>query len=326
MILRDPLRAVIITVLFCLLSAGQAAALRVAVISDLNESYGSTRYAPRVAAAVEAIIALEPDLVISTGDMVAGQRRPHLNEAEIRAMWRAFHAAVSDPLERAQIPLAVTPGNHDASGYDGFERERRIYAEEWRARRPDLDFVPGGDYPFFYAFDLGGVRFVSLDVTTVGPIAPAQMTKLRATMASAPAARVVFSHLPLWPFATGRETEIIGDPGLETLFSQLGIDLHLSGHHHAFFPGTLGDIAVVSQACLGAGPRKWLGHPGRSSHAITILDIDSAGKVTVSALDGPRFDQLVDIKTLPTALQSPDRTIKRLDLAPTSDVKWNARQ
>ena len=55
--------------------------LRVAVISDLNGSYGSTAYAKEVARAVERIIDLRPDLVISTGDMVAGQRRPHLSRS-----------------------------------------------------------------------------------------------------------------------------------------------------------------------------------------------------------------------------------------------------
>ena len=101
--------------------------LRVAVISDLNGSYGSTRYSARVAAAIERVIALEPDLVISTGDMVAGQRRPVLTEREVRAMWAAFHAEVTEPLSRAGIPLAVTPGNHDASAYGGFEQERDLF-------------------------------------------------------------------------------------------------------------------------------------------------------------------------------------------------------
>ena len=71
--------------------AASAGPLRVVVISDLNGSYGSTTYAPRVDEAVRAIMALKPDLVISTGDMVAGQRRPHLSESEVRAMWDVFH-------------------------------------------------------------------------------------------------------------------------------------------------------------------------------------------------------------------------------------------
>lgn len=141
------------------LLAGPAVALRVVVISDLNGSYGSTSYSKRIPVAIQRIIEMKPDLVISTGDMVAGQRKPVLGAGEVRAMWAGFHRVVSDPLAQAGIPLAVTPGNHDASAYGGFEGERKIFGDEWRARKPDLRFLDGADYPFFYAFEMEGVRF-----------------------------------------------------------------------------------------------------------------------------------------------------------------------
>jgi hypothetical protein len=60
---------------------------RVLVVSDLNESYGSTRYSPAVDEAVRQTIELAPDLVISTGDMVAGQRlHPPLDKGEVQSM------------------------------------------------------------------------------------------------------------------------------------------------------------------------------------------------------------------------------------------------
>jgi len=145
-----------------------AKALRVAVVSDLNGSYGSTRYDASVDAAVKRIVALRPDLVISTGDMVGGQRKPHLSQPEVEAMWRSFHAHVSDPIAAAGIPLAATPGNHDGSAYAGFETERRIYAEQWGARKPALRYIDDAHYPFYYAFAAGDGLFISLDATTVG--------------------------------------------------------------------------------------------------------------------------------------------------------------
>lgn len=51
---------------------------RIVVISDINGSYGSTEYNPRVKQAVERIQDMQPDLVISAGDMVAGQKQPRL--------------------------------------------------------------------------------------------------------------------------------------------------------------------------------------------------------------------------------------------------------
>ncbi|MCE8526768.1 metallophosphoesterase [Ruegeria pomeroyi] len=65
-------------------------------------------------------MALEPDLVISTGDMVAGQQvNPHLSSNQIAAMRSAFDDSVMIPLARAGISFVVSPGNHDASAYPG---------------------------------------------------------------------------------------------------------------------------------------------------------------------------------------------------------------
>jgi hypothetical protein len=310
----------------CFGGAVSAAPLRVAVISDLNGSYGSTNYNATVVDAIEAIVAMKPDLVISTGDMVAGQRRPHLTEPEVRAMWRSFHAMVTDPLARAGIPLAVTPGNHDASAYGGFEDERRIFAEEWRARRPDLDFAGTDDFPFSYAFDLGGVRFASLDVTTVGALEPSKENWLSDVMASAGPTRIVFSHIPLWPVAIGRETEIIGDPELAGLFAELGIDLQLTGHHHAYYPGASGGIAYVAQACLGGGPRALIGTETRSKPGFTLLEIEEDGRIAVSAYTAPDFAQPLDPRTLPAEIVSPLARLQRLDLADLPKVTTGASQ
>ncbi len=302
------------------LQAG-AEGVRIAVISDLNGSYGSTDYSADVHRAVSAIIALEPDLVLSTGDMVAGQRRPSLSEPEVRAMWRGFHAAVTDPLTRAGIPLAVTPGNHDGSAYRGFEAERRIYAEEWRARRPEVRFADDRTYPYFYAIDIGAARIVSIDATTIGHLDADQMRALGTVFDGADPARIVFSHLPLWPFAIERETEIIGDPALEALLDRIGVDLYLSGHHHAYYPGQIDAFSVVSQAELGGGSRRLIGTDQRGPKSITLLEIAEDGTIRVSALQGPDFLTPVDTRTLPERLNTRERVIHRIDTVPSGAVE-----
>ncbi|MGA9253753.1 MAG: metallophosphoesterase [Roseobacter sp.] len=299
---------------------------RVAVISDLNGSYGSVTYGKGVSQAITAVIKLKPDLVISTGDMVAGQRRPHLSEAEVRAMWDGFHTAVTDPLTNAGIPLAVTPGNHDASAYGGFEREREIFADEWRARKPELQFVDQQNYPFHYAFDLGGVRFASLDITTLGTLEFDQDQWLTATMANAPETRVVFSHIPLWPFAQGRETETLSDPKVKPLFSATGIDMHLSGHHHAYYPGASEGVAYVSQACIGAGPRRLLGQPDRSDRGFTIIDISSDGSLDVSHYAAPDYSMKSNPEKLPGRLRTSQGDLIRVDLADLPDIGLSAAE
>ena len=303
----------------CLLGPAFAAAadgLRVAVISDLNGSYGSTDYEASVDGAVERILALRPDLVISTGDMVAGQRKPHLSREEIEWMWEAFHESVSDPLATAGIPLAVTPGNHDGSAYQGFAHEREIYGEQWVRRVPALRFVDKAEYPFHYAFAAGDVLFVSLDATTVGHLPPAQMDWLEALLdrhGGDYRRRVVFSHVPLWPFAHGRETEFIGDPGLQSLLAEAGIDLYLSGHHHAFYPGTKDGVTFVSQSCLGAAPRRLIGTGKKSPRSFTWLEFtDSA--VRIAAYKAPEFEAAIDWATLPRRISTDRAELVRADL------------
>lgn len=297
---------------------GRAAAepLRVAVISDMNGSYGSTQYESMVDGAIGRIVELKPDLVISTGDMVAGQRRPHLTRQKVEAMWRSFHAHVSEPLTKAGIPLAVTPGNHDGSAYHGFEHERQIYGEQWSARKPPVAFVDDAHYPYYYAFTAGSALFVSLDATTLGELAPEQLAWLKELLArhgDRYAQRVVFSHMPLWPFTQGREREFIGDPRLEQLLKDAKVDLYLSGHHHAFYPGHKDGIHLVGQACAGAGSRRLIGSDQRSPRAITLIEIDGE-LLRLTAVHEPDFTQPVDWRTLPERIRSQAAELIRADL------------
>ncbi|WP_217362466.1 hypothetical protein, partial [Ruegeria arenilitoris] len=56
--------ALIAAFIWTALFACKAAALDVIVISDLNGSYGSVVYSPRVGKAIKRIIEIDPDLVI----------------------------------------------------------------------------------------------------------------------------------------------------------------------------------------------------------------------------------------------------------------------
>ena len=97
-------------VLLCGL-AGQARAETIAVITDLNGSYGSTRYHARVDAAVAAIIELQPDVVLSAGDMVAGQRQPLLSREQVRHLLEGWDLRPS--LTSAPAPALVVAGRRD---------------------------------------------------------------------------------------------------------------------------------------------------------------------------------------------------------------------
>lgn len=296
-----------VALVLCLVAGGvRAEPLKIAVISDLNGGYGSTTYGKSVHDGIARIIALEPDLVISTGDMVAGQQiNPHLSADQVAAMWSAFDDAVTKPLARASIPFVVTPGNHDASAYRGFEGEREIFAKVWGDREPDLTFVDRADFPFRYALSVQRTLLVSLDVTTTGALSDSQfdwLDELLQRQARRHKAVVLFSHLPLWPFAEKRRDDVIGDPKLHDLLVRYGVDLYLSGHHHAYYPGVADGILMVSQSCLGSGPRVLIGASRPSPKAFSLVEIAADGTIEETAYQSPDFLKPVNLDDLPRSI------------------------
>jgi 3',5'-cyclic AMP phosphodiesterase CpdA len=284
----------------------------IGVVSDLNSSYGSTTYVDQVHQAIGFIRRdLRPDLVLSTGDMVAGQK----DGLDYRAMWEGFHGAVTDKLTNAGIPFAPTPGNHDASGYATYQEERDIYIDEWRAKRPDVEMVEDTYYPLRYAFRMGPALFISLDDTIVGPLGGPQMNWLDTVLtdnADAPI-KIVYGHVPLWPFVEEKASEIIGDSELEDLLAQHGVDMFVSGHHHAYYPGRRGDIRLLSMACLGSGQRNLIGESEASERSVAVIEIVGDEITSVEAYSAPDFERTIPRNSLPQWLEWGDVVITRDD-------------
>lgn len=286
------------------------APLAVVVVSDLNGAYGATNYGDPVHAAVARVIELEPDLVLSTGDMVAGQRRG----LDYTGMWASFHAAVTEPFAAAGIAFAITPGNHDGSGYPVFAEERREFVEQWAERAPDVVFVDRSGWPLRYSFTRGPALFVSLDATTIGPLDEPQMRWLEAQLeATTQPVKIVFGHVPLHPFTIGRESERIGDAALEAILRRHDVDLFISGHHHAYYPGRRGPLRLVSTACLGGGPRPLIGTEERSARAILAFEVGADGVANVDAFGGARLDERIEREGLPRFVGVGDERIERDD-------------
>lgn len=283
--------------------------LRIVVISDLNERYGDTYHRETVHSAVARILQLEPDIVLVTGDMVAGQR-PGL---DYRAMWSAFHEAVSDPL--SAIPMAVSPGNHDGSAHSRYEEERAIYVDTWRQRRPldsypGVHMVDGADYPLRYAFALGPVLFIALDTTHRSAFEHGDQLdwleeQLRRVDRSRYPLVVLFGHFPLYPLAQDRERDyLLSDDAVrarvEDLLAEYDVTLFLSGHHHSYYPGHRPDaglegLRLVGLGCLGGGPRVLIGEDREidiedpTERSFVVIEVDDGEIVSLEAFRGPEF-------------------------------------
>jgi hypothetical protein len=290
--------------------------VRVAVISDINGRYGSADYHRRVTDAVRHIIALRPDAVISTGDMVAGQRpSPLLDVAELEALWRTFHTLVHAPLQQAGIPLVMTPGNHDASAYPAFAAERDMFARYHARHPPQLAPRAGGNPPYYFAVDAGPLRLVSLDATQPGPLPEEQRNWLDRELAGAtPKPVLVFGHLPLQPVSIGRERDIITDPALEALLARSNVAAYLSGHHHAYYPGWRGGVAMLSVGNLGGNQRMLIGTQQRTGFSFLLLELTPGGDLILDPRLAPDFQQTLHLEALPEALGTGERSLQRFDM------------
>lgn len=259
-----------------------AAPTTIAVISDLNSGYGSTSYDAEVSSAVAHIVKWQPDLVLIAGDMIAGQR-PSLTDENVRAMWQAFDSVVAAPLRAARIPLAFTLGNHDGSGYPNHTRDRRLATEYWRntLHTPRVRFEDRTMYPLYYAFTAGDVFIAAMDAST-GEMHrdSAQLAWLRNVFASfaarAAKQRIVLGHVPLYAVAEGRNLrgEIQGEPEvLRALLENAGVNMYVSGHHHAYYPGRRGALSLLHAGAAGSGPRVLIGTSGPAYKTITLLRV-----------------------------------------------------
>ena len=289
------------------------AAFDIAVISDLNENYGSTRYGPAVRGAVDALTErFHPRLVLITGDMVAGQKRG----VDAPAMWRAFHRAVTDPLQKSGILLAPAPGNHDAS--PGFLRERAEYVEQWSEKQSPLSFVDASHYPLRYSFTFEGAFFLALDATSVGPLGGEQRAWVEEQLQKAAGyeLKLAFGHLPLYPIAHGREHETLRDPQLERLFARHHVEAYVSGHHHAYYPGATDTLRHLAMPCLGGGARPLIGTRSRSAQALVLLHVEGSELEKVEAFSAPDFTTPIARSTLPPRIELGRHVLTRDDLLP----------
>jgi hypothetical protein len=292
------------------------ASLRIAVLSDLNGSYGSTTYEASVHNAVSALTSsVKPDLVLISGDMVAGQQAG-LNYA---AMWQGFHAAVTTPLTQAGIPVAPAPGNHDASAYAGFEAERDEYRAQWEpSRRPAVTMVDGSNFPFRYSFTFKGAFFVALDATTVGALPSAQKTWVQQQLdgAAGYSVKIVYGHVPIRPTAVGRETQVMGDVAFEAMLKARGA-LFVGGHHHGYYPGVSNGLRHVVTPCIGAGPRTLIGTSSTSARGFVVIDVAGGAISSVEARTGTSsgFNATISRASLPAEIRSGSHLLTRDDLA-----------
>ncbi|QQE63661.1 metallophosphoesterase [Leptolyngbya sp. BL0902] len=302
--------------------------VRLVVFSDLNSAYGSTDYDPEVDKAVALVPFWQPDAVVCSGDMVAGQQRT-LTVDQINAMWQAFDDHVAAPLRDMGVPYGFTLGNHDASaarnssGQFIFQQERDLASAYWNtpAHDPGVNFIDRTDFPFFYTFEQNGVFFMAWDGSS-SQIPADKLAWVEAALSSEAAqsakARMVLSHLPLYGVAQRRDQpgEVLANaPQLQAILERHNVHTLISGHQHAYYPAHRGNLQLLHAGLLGSGPRALIDGSAAPWKALTVIDIDFADPAltTYTTYDITTLRR-VDDTTLPRFLVSHNGLILRRDV------------
>lgn len=260
---------------------------RIAVISDLNGPYGSLDYDWHVDSTVARIVRLQPDAVILSGDMIAGQDR-RLPDDRFPAMWAEFERRVAEPLRRAGIPFGFTIGNHDGSPFDAFNREREAARAYWKPENTLLEIIDAGDFPFYFSYRVNDVFIISWDASSAEISEPTLnwvREQLRTPEARNARYRIMLGHLPLYAAAVGRNRygEMLRQPYelLEVMTSN-NVDMYVSGHHHAYYPGHKRGVDLLQTGALGGGPRPWLRFGAPPQKTWSLLEIPSQPETVAS--------------------------------------------
>ncbi|MGF1521043.1 MAG: metallophosphoesterase family protein [Leptolyngbyaceae cyanobacterium] len=304
--------------------------LRLVVMSDLNGVYGSTDYDPEVDKGMALIPFWNPDLVVCSGDMVAGQDLT-LTPDQIQAMWAAFDEHVAKPLREADLPYGFTIGNHDASSALGvndsplFQQERDLAAAYWQepTHDPGVEFVDRFEFPFYYTFRYDDVFFMAWDGSS-SRIPKEKLAWVEQTLASEAAQnarmRILLGHLPLYSVAVGRNEpgEVMENADqLRAMLEKYDVHTYISGHHHAYYPGHRGDLQLLHMGILGSGPRPLIDSNLPPWKALTVVDIDfDTPELTRYTTYDVQTLERIEYEQLPRFLAGHNGIVIRRDIPP----------
>jgi predicted MPP superfamily phosphohydrolase len=295
-------------------------ALKILLISDLNDAYGSTTYSAEVKWVISKIDSIKPDLILCGGDMVAGQKAS-LTAENIKDMWAGFNDAVFKPIVDRKIPYGFTIGNHDAS--PNYTKDRAEASAYWNANKlnTNLTFIDNTHYPYYYSYLKNNVFFISWDASSAD-IKPEMLdwmkTQLQSNIAKKARLRALLGHLPLYAIvdAKNKGGEVLAKPQEHLkFFNDNGVDVYFSGHQHAYFPAQKEGVTLFHLGLLGGGARKIIGSDEPATKAFSIVEIP-VKKPKNFLFNGykPVSNATINLSDMPEIVNGFNGTVNRIDV------------
>jgi 3',5'-cyclic AMP phosphodiesterase CpdA len=239
----------------------------VTTLLHLSDLHFGKPFLPEVA---EAVVMhgreLEPDVVVVSGDLTQRARASQFRQA-------------AEYLRRFEVPVVVTPGNHDVPFYRLWERFLAPYGKYRRHISRELNT----------ATEVGGLLIVALNSSrrftlTNGRIRRSQLEFASRAFESADESlvRVVVTHHHLAPppgFGGGNVMPF-ARRALKR-FTRLDVSLILAGHTHRsyignsldFFPGDLQRRGIVIVQCGTTTSRRGRGRE-RDRNSLNLIRIE----------------------------------------------------
>ncbi len=239
-------------------------------------AYGDTRTKDGDrAAVVSRIIALNPDIVFNTGDLV--------EDGRIDSKWITWFSTNQDILDH--IPYFVAIGNH--------EENAQLYYDYWH--------FPGNEQ--WYSLDYGNAHFICLSTETNMYGSQREWLESDLINASQSAEWIfVFFHRP--PYSSGNHgSDLNVRSAWCSLFETYEVDIVFNGHDHDYERGLVNGVYYIVSGGGGAplravGSSSWTIYSESTLHCCKI-SIDSL-VLDFEAIkpDGTVFDAFTIDKTI----------------------------
>lgn len=293
--------------------------LKILLISDLNDSYGSVTYSREVHELISKVSDINPDIILCGGDMVAGQSAS-LTPQRLKEMWAGFDSSVLTPISKLNIPFGFTVGNHDAS--PGFKNDREAASEFWakNLHKTNLQFIDNNHYPYYFSYIQHNIFFISWDASSAvitEEIKNWMKQQLTSPIAQKARASIVLGHLPLYAIvaAKNKPGEVLNEAdSLLDFFIRQKVDMYISGHQHVYYPASKNNFPLLHSGCLGGGPRQLLGHQAEPTKAYTIIEIPNKRGLKKAIINGytANGNSIIEIESLPEFVEGFNGRTERL--------------
>jgi 3',5'-cyclic AMP phosphodiesterase CpdA len=244
----------------------------IAQISDLHFGRHSAAAAEDLLASLQAI---DPDLVVISGDLTQRARRAEFIQAR-------------DFLDHILHPILVVPGNHDMPLYSLFHRLTNPFGKYQNYISP---VGVAGDLFRDEEIAVLGLNTARRLTRKSGRVSMAQISQIRRTFSDAPPElfKALATHHPLGFPRGERPLELAGRSGAALdAIAEVGVHLLMSGHHHRALSGDseIGMTAKGSVLVVHAGTAISTRVRGTEGNSYNLINV-AGNRLSVTVMARP---------------------------------------